>query len=226
VDLLLQELKAAGFADNTLVIFVGDNGLAAPRGKITSYELGVRVPLIVRWPGEAKPGQTRPELVSLLDLMPTVLLAAGVKAPAGLVGEPLQPLLRGDSPAWRGLLFTEMNFHEPQQCWPQRSVRDARHKLLLNLAPKPGQEPVELFDLRSDPWEKQNLAGAAEMAGVRKQLETALAAWRQQTADPLLDPARLQRWRDAAARWDKIPRVKSGPDEVVHIPPGDLDLLR
>jgi N-sulfoglucosamine sulfohydrolase len=226
VGLLLDELKAAGFADNTLVVFVGDNGLAAPRGKTTSYELGVRVPMIVRWPGVTKAAQTRSDLVSLLDLMPTLLTAAGVKPPAGLAGQPLQPLLHGESPAWRELLFTEMNFHEPQQCIPQRSVRDASHKLMLNLAPKPNQSPVELFDLRSDPWETKNLADDASLAACRQRLETVLLDWRKQTADPLLDTARLQRWRDAAAHWDKIPRVKSGPDAVVHIPAGELELLR
>jgi len=226
VGLLLDELKAAGFAGNTLVVFVSDNGLAAPRGKTTCYELGVRVPLIVRWPGRAKAGQTRSELVSLLDLMPTLLRAAGLNMPAGLAGQPLQPLLGGESPAWRELLFTEMNFHEPQQCLPQRSVRDAGDKLLINLSPKPSQASVELFDLRSDPWERTNLANDASRAEVRRRLEAALLDWRTQTADPLLDPMLVQRWRDAANRWDKLPRVKAGPDTVVRIPAGELELLR
>jgi len=226
VGLLLDELNAAGFTDNTLVIFVSDNGLAAPRGKTTSYELGVRVPLIVRWPGAAKAAQTRPELVSLLDLMPTLLTAAGVKPPADLLGQPIQPLLHGESPAWRERLFTEMNFHEPQQCIPQRTVRDAHYKLLLNLAPKPNQSSVELFELQSDPWETHNLADDASLAAIRRRLEAALLDWRKQTADPLLEPARMQRWRDAAAHWNKLPRVKAGPDEVVRIPAGELEMLR
>jgi N-sulfoglucosamine sulfohydrolase len=184
------------------------------------------VPLIVRWPGAAKPGQVREELVSLVDLMPTLLVAAGVKPPAGLAGRPLQPLLSGASPAWRELLFSEMNFHEPQQCVPQRTVRDGRYKLLLNLAPKADQAPVELFDLQSDPWETKNLADDAACAATRKRLAAALQDWRQQTADPLLDAARTQRWRDAAARWGKLPRVKAGPSAIVHIPEGELELLR
>lgn len=226
MGLLLDELKAAGFATNTLVVFVGDNGLAAPLGKMTSYELGVRVPMIVRWPGVAKAAQDRTDLVSLLDVMPTFLMAAGVEPPTGLAGLPLQPLLRGEAAAWRPLLFTEMNFHEPQQCVPQRTVRDARYKFVLNLAPEGNQAAGELFDLRSDPWETKNLANDASLAAVRQQLETALADWRKQTADPLLDAARVKRWRDAAARWNALPRVKSGPNEVVHIPAGELELLR
>lgn len=226
VGLLLDELKAAGFAENTLVVFVSDNGLAGFRGKTTSYELGVRVPLIVRWPGTAKAPQTRSELVSLLDLMPTLLTASGGSLPAGLAGQPLQPLLRGDTSRWRELLFTEANFHEPQQCAPQRSVRDVQYKLLLNLAPQTNQPSVELYDLKADPWEKHDLAQAAALVEIRRRLESALLQWRQQTADPLLDLSRLQRWRDAADRWGRLPREQSGPDTVVHIPAGELELLK
>ena len=227
LGLLLDELKAAGFADNTLVIYVGDNGTAMPRGKTWSYEMGVRVPMLARWPGCAKAGQVRAETVSLLDLMPTVLAACGVKAPDSLVGAALQPLLRGGSGKdWREFLFTEMNFHTPDVFRPQRTVRDRRHKLVLNLVTAEGQAPVELFDLRADPDETRNLADDPAHAGARKKLETAMQAWREKRADPLLDPARLQRWKDAAARWDKLPRVKAGAVKVVRIPEGELDLLK
>lgn len=226
VGLLLDELRSAGFAENTLVLFIGDNGLPVNRGKTTSYEAGVRVPLLARWPGVVKVGQVRRELVSALDLMPTILGAAGVTAPDDLAGQPLQSLLRGETVKWRDLLFTEMNFHEPDMIKPQRTVRDARYKLLLNLAPIGRQAPVELFDLQSDPDETKNLAEEPAHAATRRRLEAALEDWREQTRDPLLDVARLQRWKDAAARWDKLPRVKAGASEVVHIPPGDLELLK
>jgi hypothetical protein len=96
----------------------------------------------------------------------------------------------------------------------------------MNLAAGEGQAPVELFDLESDPGETKNLADDAAHAAARRRLDAALAAWRAQTADPLLDPARVQRWRAAAARWDKLPRVKAGPSEVVRIPAGELELLK
>lgn len=253
IGLLLDELKAAGFADNTIVIFAGDNGTAMPRGKSWSYEAGVRVPMVVRWPGIAKAGQKRNELVSLLDVMPTLLAAAGVKAPDTLAGTALQPLLRGEPcKDWREFLFTEMNFHEPQIFRGQRSVRDARYKLLLNLVPSDygyslvetkefdsetggvsvgsltmGKlPPVEVFDLQTDPNETRNLADDPAHAATRRRLEAALQAWREKRADPLLDPARLQRWKDARAHWDKLPRVKIGPNTIVLIPQGELDLLK
>ena len=159
--------------------------------------------------------------------MPTVLAACGVKAPDTLVGAALQPLLRGDPcKDWREFLFTEMNFHEPQIFRGQRTVRDRRHKLMLNLAPSEGVAPVELFDLENDPGENKNLADDTAHVADRKRLEAAMQTWREKRSDPLLDPARLQRWKDAATHWNKLPRVKAGPMMVVRIPEGELELLK
>ncbi|MCX7886275.1 MAG: sulfatase [Verrucomicrobiae bacterium] len=223
--LVLDELKTAGFEKNTVVIYTSDNGIALPtgRGKTWSYEAGVRVPLIVRWPGVAKPGQVREETVSLLDVMPTLLHGLGLEAPAGLVGTSFLPLLRGESGEnWREFLFTEMNFHTPFLFRPQRTVRDRRYKLLLNLLPEEGQAPVELFDLQTDPDETRNLADDPRLVEVRRKLESALQSWRVRRADPLLDPARLQRWKDAAAHWAK----QSPNRNLIRIPEAELDLLK
>lgn len=226
VGLLLAELKAAGFENNTLVVFVGDNGAAVPGGKMSSTELGLRVPLLVRWPGGVRVGQVRDELVSLLDLMPTLLQVAHVPAVAGLTGRPLQPLLRGESPPWREFLFSEMNFHTPDNLHAQRSVRDARHKLLLTLNPKPGEARVGLYDLQTDPWEKRNRAEDPALSATRRRLEGALRQWREESADPLLDNGRLQRWIAASATWGAGPRKARGNKMLVHVPPGGLELLQ
>lgn len=226
VGLLLEELKAAGLAESTMVVFLGDNGLPVQRGKTTCYEAGVHVPLLVCWPGAAKGGQVRQELVSEIDLMPTLLQAAGAEVPAALPGHALQPLLRNEPVNWPEYLFTEMNFHMPSNFLPQRSARDSHYKLLLNLAPGPDQAAVELFDLIADPGETKNLAAVPESAVVRKNLEAALASWRKATGDPLLDPARLERWKAASDQWDRLPRVKMGTDQVVKIGPEELERLK
>jgi arylsulfatase A-like enzyme len=219
VGLLLDELQHAGLADHTLVVFLGDNGLPVIRGKTWSYEPGVRVPLLMRGPGIA-PGEVRRDLAAEVDLLPTILRAAGVTVPAEVAGQALWPA----SP--REFLFTEMDFHEPQILRVQRSVRDARYKLLLNLTADEHQPPVELFDLQADPGETTNLAGDPAYAATRQRLAAALQDWRERTGDPLLDAARVQRWRDAATHWGKLPRVKAGANDVVRIPDGDLDLLK
>ena len=203
VGLLLDELQSAGFAANTLVVFLGDNGLPVIRGKTWSYEPGVRVPLLMRGPG-IEPGSVRNDLASEVDLMPTILRAADVAVPESVAGQTLLPN------SAREFLFTEMNFHEPQILRVQRSVRNERFKLLLNLTPAPDQSPVELFDLRTDPGETKNLADDTACADVRRQLEAALQTWREQTGDPTLDAARVRRWQDAAARWGSCPRFPRG----------------
>ncbi len=135
VGKLLERLDASGKADNTLVIYMGDHGADLLRGKRTSYEGGVRVPLIVRWPGKAKVGSVRSELVSTLDLMPTMLAAAQAEPAKELPGRSLQSLLQDKPTDWREYLFTEYHTHSAHNYFPQRTVRDARYKLIENLQP-------------------------------------------------------------------------------------------
>jgi N-sulfoglucosamine sulfohydrolase len=132
---LLASLARSGKADNTLVVYLGDHGADLLRGKRTSYEGGVRIPLIIRWPRRAKPRQVRQELVSTLDLMPTLLDAARAKPVAGLPGRSLTPLLEGETPDWRKYLFTEFHTHSAHNYFPQRTVRGHRFKLIQNLMP-------------------------------------------------------------------------------------------
>jgi N-sulfoglucosamine sulfohydrolase len=83
---LLEALDRSGKTANTLVVYLGDHGADLLRGKRTSYEGGVRVPLIIRWPGKTKPKQVRSELVSTLDLMPTLRPVADAAPVANLPG--------------------------------------------------------------------------------------------------------------------------------------------
>ncbi len=141
---LLGALDRSGKAADTLVVYIGDHGADFIRGKRTCYEGGLRIPLIARWPGRAKAGQERNELVSTIDLTPTFLAAAKAKPPAGLPGASLLELLEGEDPDWRRYLFAEFHAHAAKQnFYPQRSVRNDRYKLIENLMPgeiNPGYE--------------------------------------------------------------------------------------
>lgn len=132
---LLQVLIDSGKHENTLVVYLGDHGADLLRGKRTSYEGGVRVPLIVRWPGLQQAGQVREELVSTLDLMPTFLEASAGGEVSGLAGRSLSPLVAGVTPPWREYLFTEFHLHSNHNYFPQRTVRDQQYKLIRNLMP-------------------------------------------------------------------------------------------
>lgn len=140
LDILVGDLLAAldrsGKADNTLVVYLGDHGADFIRGKRTCYEGGLRIPLIVRWPGRVQAGQARSELVSAIDLMPTFLAAAEAQSPAGLPGTSLVDLIEGKKAAWRRYLFAEFHAHAAKpNFYPQRSVRNDRYKLIESLMP-------------------------------------------------------------------------------------------
>ena len=132
---LLDAIDAAGLRENTVFIFVGDNGTAGS-GKGTVTELGVRVPLIVRWPGKFAENAVSRELVSVADIFPTVAELGGGSVPKGhlIDGKSLVPTLRGEKVKHRDWLFSYLG--------PGRILRDERFVLEV---PGPGQ-PGRMFD--------------------------------------------------------------------------------
>lgn len=132
---LLAELEKSGKANNTIVVYLGDHGADTLRGKRTCYEGGLRIPLLIRWPEKIEP-QVRQELVSTIDLMPTLLAAADARSPSGLAGRDLRPLFASGKPQWRTHCFAEYHTHAAApNYFPQRSVRTDRYKLIENLLP-------------------------------------------------------------------------------------------
>ncbi len=132
---LLSALKRSGKNQNTIVIYIGDHGADMLRGKRTCFEGGLRIPMLMRWPGRIVP-QVRDELVSTIDLMPTLLAATGASAVDGLPGTSLQPLFEPGSPPWRSHLYAEYHTHGAAlNYFPQRCVRNDRYKLIESLLP-------------------------------------------------------------------------------------------
>lgn len=179
---LLAALDARGLTENTLVVYVGDNGWIqrpdanayAPRSKQTAYEGGVRQPILYRWPGVIAPGERGEELASTIDIVPTALAAAGLPVPSHLPGYNLLPVLKSGAPTPRKLVFGETFAHDipaienPQRSLVYRWVNDGRWKLLLTYDgevssryassnPRDERRP-QLFDLLADPHEERNVA--------------------------------------------------------------------
>ena len=132
IGMLLERLQKAGKSDNTLVIYIGDHGAQFSRGKCSVYEAGLRIPFIVQWPGEIQGGQVRQELVSTLDILPTVLKAAEANMPRKLPGRALQPLLAGETVSWRKHIFGLTTGAAPAIFHLAHSVRNERYKLISN----------------------------------------------------------------------------------------------
>lgn len=149
VGQVLNLLEKYELAENTLVIFTSDQGMAFPGAKGTLYDPGLHVPLIARWPGKIKPGRVSQDLVSLVDLPPTWLQAAGVRVPDAMDGKGFLPLLLGRSFQPREALYAERNFHTHLDLI--RCVRTFRYKLIQNYMPEVPYRP--LSDIaRSPSW--------------------------------------------------------------------------
>jgi N-sulfoglucosamine sulfohydrolase len=133
VGMLLDGLAERGLDGNTLVIYVADHGPQFSRGKTSAYEPGLHVPLIVRTPDCARPGTQRSELVSIVDLLPTVLDCAGLAVPVSLSGRSLRPLLGGDGDVpWREYIVGLGLGGAPVIYFPQYGIRDDRFKLVVS----------------------------------------------------------------------------------------------
>jgi N-sulfoglucosamine sulfohydrolase len=147
---VLAELDKRGLADSTLVAFMGDNGCSQFRGKGTLYELGIHVPLLVRWPGKVKPGSSTSELISGEDLAPTFLEAAGLSVPSEMTGKSFVKLLRGEPFEGRKFIFAERGAHGGDSL-PQNSsafdlgrvVVSPTHKLIYTATWQLPYHPVD-----------------------------------------------------------------------------------
>ncbi len=137
VGRILSLLEEFGHEENTLVVFSADHGPShLLRGKTTAHECGLRVPLIVRWPGQVKnPGTRADALVSFVDLYPTFVAAAGLRPPKYLPGYSLLPVLAGKEPR-RKHLYSAYVAHTTgyHLYWPTRTVTDGRWKLTHHLS--------------------------------------------------------------------------------------------
>jgi N-sulfoglucosamine sulfohydrolase len=134
IGLLLDQLKKFNLHDNTVVIFLGDQGVPFTRAKTTCYEAGTKIPFIIKFPGQEVSGFSCQELVSTVDIMPTILDVARIHCPDEVAGISLRPLLTGNNPEnWRSYLFTEYTSHSDNHFYPRRSVRDKKYKLIHNL---------------------------------------------------------------------------------------------
>jgi len=130
VGYVLEELEHQGVADNTVVLFISDNGRPFPRCKTTVYDSGVRTPLIVRWPAKVAPGSVCRSLVSSVDIAPTVLELAGLPPAGSFQGTSFAPLLADPTQKTRQYVFAEHNWHDYMAF--ERAVRSERYLYLFN----------------------------------------------------------------------------------------------
>jgi uncharacterized sulfatase len=202
---LVNYLAEKKVRDNTLIVYVTDNGWIqrtpetqvpagwsqafAPKSKQSPYDGGVRTPILFSWPGKIEPAK-RDELVSSIDIIPTILSVAGAKVPANLPGIDLLSAVRDGKPIDRDTLFGESFAHDiadvenPEASLVYRWCIEGRWKLLLTYdgatnrygnVQRYGELGPQLFDLLADPFETKNLA--AVNAAVVERLAKKIDGW-------------------------------------------------
>jgi len=187
---LLDYLDQKALADDTLIAFIVDNGWiqrkqrpkkgqfrAAPRSKATPYEGGVRTPVLLRWPNRIRPGD-HPELVSAVDLAPTILNACGLKPTPHMPGVDLLPVATGSDKLTRDAVFGADFVHtakvlgDPAANLEYRWIRRGKWKLIV---PVDKSGHCELYNVADDPHEHKNLANTHPT--VVKELTDRLNQW-------------------------------------------------
>ncbi len=239
---LLERLEAAGELDNTIVVMTGDHGMPFPRSKSNVYDSGARVPLAIRWPPRVPGNRRVTDFVSLTDLAPTFLEAAGVAVPAEMTGRSLVPLLAsggsGRVEEARDHIIFGKERHVPGQegdnsgGYPMRAIRTDEFLYIRNFEPdrwpagtpnyeqaylenawladcdngpaktflwKHREDPdveryydlafakrpaEELYDLRNDPDQIDNVAENPEYAATKDELSKRLTSYLEATDDP------------------------------------------
>ncbi|MBW8016672.1 MAG: sulfatase [Planctomycetes bacterium] len=195
---LVGYLESKGIRDNTLIVYVGDNGWIsrddktgfARRSKLSAYEGGVRQPTIYSWPAKIKPAD-HPGLVTSIDIVPTILAAAGARQPKkSLPGMNLLPVIAGQQEIKDRAVFGEnfshniADIHKPEGSLLRRWVIQGNYKLIISYdgvdkgygrdKPDAKSGPM-LFDLSKDPHEKKNLYNT--LPDVYKSLRTKIDNW-------------------------------------------------
>jgi N-sulfoglucosamine sulfohydrolase len=136
VGLFLDALRATGHDDDTLVIYLSDNGRPFPGAKTTLYDAGIHLPLIIASPGQRKRGVRNEALVSWIDIAPTIVEWTGASAAASVrfAGRSMLPILEETQPTGWDRVYASHGFHEVQQYYPMRALRTRAFKYIVNLA--------------------------------------------------------------------------------------------
>jgi arylsulfatase A-like enzyme len=176
VGRILSTLEQSGLADNTIVIYAADQGLAVGShgllGKQSVYEHSMRAPLIIRGPGVPR-GKSTDALTYLLDLGPTILEVTGADAMPNVEGKTLRGIWEGKTEKVRDSIF--LPYRDLM-----RAVTDGRWKLIRY----PKIDHTQLFDLASDPSEMKDLAADPAHRAQVQRLMMLMDQWRQRINDP------------------------------------------
>jgi len=196
---LLKVLEQSGQLDNTIIVYTADQGFMLGEhdyiDKRWMYEESLRMPFIVRYPPWIKPGTTSAVIINNVDFAPTLLAMAGIEAPAFMQGRSFLPILKGQDPPadWPTASYYRYWMHMAHHANPAHyGIRTKDFKLIFFYglpldAPGARKEPTEpfweLYDLRKDPHEMNNVIAEPRYADALRQLKQQLAVLKRRVGD-------------------------------------------
>ncbi|MCP3986339.1 MAG: sulfatase [bacterium] len=220
VGLLLAKLEQDGLADRTIVIWTTDHGDGLPRAKRWPYDSGIRIPLIIRWPGVTTANSVNEELVSGVDFAPTILQAAGVPIPDYVQGRVFLGPGTQPEPEWIRAARGRIDEHDDRV----RALRDRRYKYVRHLIPdQPYVLPVAFRNTMPMMQEMNELSESGALEGTP-------ALWFRQTRDTeelfdtATDPHEIHNLAGDPAHAEQLERMRTALDQWLATS-GDLGLL-
>ena len=234
---VLNMVDNYGHRENTMFIYASDHGLS---GKWSLKEQGLRVPFIVRWPGKIEPNTTSETLLTLIDVLPTILEVSNTEIPREIDGKSFLETLNGSKMKIHDYVFGVSTRQNIRECkiFPSRMIRGNRYKLIRNfnsvevVNSNLGDNPVinefakigaesfpnvpyeELYDLEKDPYQKVNLIDNPKYKKIRNRLSVALENWMKSQEDFLLDNP-ISVLKPTLHPLDKNSKWNNVPDDLI-----------
>ena len=200
LGIVLSMLETVSNLDESIFIYISDHGL---KGKWSVRETGLKIPMVIRWPNVIPPNTKIDKLVSIVDILPTIVEVSGGEKNESLDGKSLIPIIQNSNISFRDYIFGIATRQNIQKCYvfPSRSVRDKRYKYIINYNSKEvvkdnlvlnknvnyfikrganefNEVPYEeLYDLEADPYEHVNLAKEESFLLIKQKLSNVLNDW-------------------------------------------------
>ena len=189
---MLDELEKRKLLENTIVIYIGDNGSCYisegnNKGKASPYDAGSHVPMALMWQGTVPAGRVVDDFVNAIDIAPTMLEAAGMPVPESISGNSFLDLMRSNQSGRidpeRDFVMTGNEWHTQPKTY--RTIRDERYAYIVKYPNAERPELIEeLYDLENDYWQEQNLIHNPEYAAIKERLKAKMHSHGRETGDP------------------------------------------
>ncbi|MBS4210181.1 sulfatase [Bacillus sp. FJAT-50079] len=240
VGLVINALKETGLYENSIIIFTTDHGIAFPFSKCNLYDAGIGVALMMRVPSSKANGLTMDNLISQIDLYPTLCELVGIEKADRLQGESFARYFYDEMDPHRNKIFAEINFHTSYE--PARCIRTERYKYIryfdheylkinisnINESPTKKlfmanqlenrvKEPEALYDLLYDSGERNNLIGDPNYSRIIDYFRNEMNEWQLDTNDPLIKgPIRRKKEWKVNKKTSVVPSSKNRDDYEVY----------